>query len=204
MFTGLISDVGTVMKVDTGRAAKRFTIRSAYEARSIALGASIAHDGVCLTVTDIAKMSEGSEFQVEVSDATLAVTTLSEWTQGRAVNLERSLAFGEELGGHLVTGHVDAVGSVAELSEEGGSWQIRFRMPREIAPFVAKKGSIAVQGVSLTVNAVTADSFAANIIPHTLDMTNLRFLKIADRVNLEIDLIARYVARQREFEETPS
>jgi riboflavin synthase len=204
MFTGLISDVGTIASIETGRTARRFEVISSYEAATIALGASIAHDGVCLTVTDSAPDEAGVRYCVEVSEETLRVTTLGDWKVGWRVNLERSLALGAELGGHLVTGHVDGLGRVLAVDAESGSWQIRFAMPLSLAPLIARKGSVAVQGVSLTVNDVTQTEFAVNIIPHTLEATNLRFIEHGAAVNLEVDLIARYIARQREFEESSS
>lgn len=202
MFTGLISAIGEISAVEKGRTAQRFTIDCEYDPAGIALGASIAHDGCCLTVTEVRAHEHGSRYDVEVSEETLRVTALGHWSIGTRVNLERSLRLGDELGGHLVTGHVDGVGVLESRVEEAGSWQMRFAAPQALMGFIARKGSIAVQGVSLTVNEATRDRFAVNIIPHTADHTTLGAMDAGARVNLEVDLIARYIQRQREFAET--
>jgi riboflavin synthase len=192
MFTGIVSDLGTVAARDGGR----FTIRCGYPAESIALGASIACDGVCLTAIAVAaEAGGGSTFTVDVSNETLARTTLDEWQPGRRVNLERALRAGEELGGHLVAGHVDGVGRIVGMREDGESRRFTVEAPVELAPFIAPKGSVALDGISLTVNEVAGSRFGINIIPHTLTHTTLGARKPGDRVNLEVDLIARYVAR---------
>ncbi|HWE16339.1 MAG TPA: riboflavin synthase [Hyphomicrobiaceae bacterium] len=192
MFTGIISDIGTVTARDGGR----FTIRCRYSPESIALGASIACDGACLTAVEVAAVAEGgSIFTVDVSNETLARTSLDEWRPGRRVNLERALRAGEELGGHLLAGHVDGVGRIVDMHADGDSRRITVELPSHLAPYIATKGSVALDGISLTVNEVTQDRFGINVIPHTLTHTTLGARKPGERVNLEVDLIARYVAR---------
>ncbi|MBT5434648.1 MAG: riboflavin synthase, partial [Rhodospirillaceae bacterium] len=170
MFTGIVSDVGTVAQTER-RGDVRFTIETAYDLESIAIGASISCSGVCLTVVE----KGANDFAVDVSAETLSRSTLGNWKDGSRINLERSLAMGDELGGHLVSGHVDALGKVVSLEAEGDSVRFTFHAPAEIAPFVAEKGSIAIDGCSLTVNAVEDDadgcSFGINIIPHTQEVT---------------------------------
>jgi riboflavin synthase len=195
MFTGIISDIGTVAAREGGR----FAIRCGYPAQGIAVGASIACDGACLTATQVrAKPGGGSIFAVDVSNETLARTTLDEWEQGRRINLERALRAGEELGGHLLAGHVDGVGRIVDLRADGDSCRFRIQAPAELARYIASKGSVALDGISLTVNEIDGDQFGINIIPHTLTHTTLGARKPGDRVNLEVDLIARYVARLME------
>jgi riboflavin synthase len=195
MFTGIITDIGTLLERDGGR----FRVRSSYAAASIALGASIACDGACLTAVEVAAVPEGgSIFTVDVSNETLSKTTLDEWEPGRRVNLERALRAGEELGGHLVAGHVDGVGRIVDMRADGDSRRITVEVPSHLAPYIAPKGSMALDGISLTVNEVAHDRFGINIIPHTLTHTTLGARKPGDRVNLEVDLIARYVARLME------
>ncbi len=191
MFTGIISDLGTVAVRDGGR----FTIRCGYAAESIALGASIACDGTCLTAVEVAPDAGGSGFVVDVSNETLGKTTLDEWQRGRRVNLERALRAGDELGGHLVAGHVDGVGRIVDMRADGDSRRFTVEAPVELARYIASKGSVALDGISLTVNEVVGNRFGVNIIPHTLTHTTLGARKPGDRVNLEVDLIARYVAR---------
>jgi riboflavin synthase len=194
MFTGIVTDLGRVRDVrDTAR-DRRFEISTQYDLADVAIGASISHSGCCLTVVE-----KGWDwFAVEVSGETLSATTLGAWTIGHPVNLERAARLGDELGGHIVSGHVDGVGEVLSVTPEGGSHRIRLRAPRPLHRFIAPKGSIALDGVSLTVNAVEDDVFGVNIIPHTWDATTLGRLFAGAQVNLEIDLIARYVARWRE------
>ena len=194
MFTGIITDVGRVRAVRDTNRDRRFEIETAYEVAGIDIGASISHSGCCLTVVE-----KGPDwFAVEVSGETLAVTTLSDWAPGAPVNLERASRVGDELGGHIVSGHVDGLGIVESVIAEGGSHRVRVRAPRPLHRFIAPKGSIAVEGVSLTVNEVQDDIFGVNIIPHTWDVTTLGRLKAGARVNLEIDVLARYVARWQE------
>lgn len=198
MFTGLITDVGRVRAVrrpPQGQAGDlRFEIDSGFDPATLAVGASIACAGVCLTAVAL----DGSRFAVDVSAETLSKTTLGDWTEGTRVNLERSLRLGDELGGHLVYGHVDAVARVAEVRAEGDSWRYLFELPAELARFVAPKGSIALDGVSLTVNEVEGARFGVNIIPHTLQVTTFQDRPAGSRLNCEVDMLARYVARQLE------
>jgi riboflavin synthase len=195
VFTGLVSDVGEVVARDGGR----FTIRSGYGAQSIALGASIAHDGCCLTAIDVRADGQGSVYELDVSNETLSKTTLGDWTPGRRVNLERSLKAGDELGGHIVMGHVDGVAIITDIRPDGESRRFTLEAPAELARFIASKGSVALDGTSLTVNEVEARRFGINLIPHTLAVTTWGDKRVGDRINLEIDPLARYVARLLEM-----
>lgn len=195
MFTGIITDVGQIRRVAQA-GDLRVEIETAYDAAGIAIGASIACDGVCLTV--VAKGSDAAGrnwFAVDVSAETISKTNAGRWKQGARVNLERALKIGDELGGHIVSGHVDGKASVESVMPEGDSRRIRFRVPEALKKYIAPKGSIAVDGVSLTVNEVDDAVFGVNIIPHTAAVTTLGALKAGDPVNIEIDLLARYVAR---------
>lgn len=200
MFTGIITDLGALQDV-TKRGDTRFTISTGYDVTGIDIGASIACSGACLTVVDKGTSSGKSWFAVDVSGETLARTSLGSWHAGRAINLERALRVGDELGGHIVTGHVDGVGHVKSIAEEGGSRRIVIAAPRTLAGYIASKGSIAVDGVSLTLNEVEdqveAVVFGLNIIPHTLVHTSLGHSAPGDAVNLEIDILARYIARMQ-------
>jgi riboflavin synthase len=198
MFTGIISDLGTVAARDGGR----FTIRCGYAADSIALGASIACDGACLTAVAVESAAGGCTFSADVSNETLSKTTLDEWEPGRRVNLERALRAGEELGGHLVAGHVDGVARIIDMRDDGQSRRFMVEAPPHLARFIARKGSVALDGISLTVNQAALTRFGINIIPHTLTHTTLGARKPGDRVNLEVDQIARYVARLIDLERT--
>ena len=200
MFTGIVTAKGRVRSI-SGTDIVRFEIEAPYDAEGIAMGASIAHAGACLTVVEKENTETGCWYAVEVSPETLRLTTLGELKQGSAVNLERALAIGEELGGHLVTGHVDGVGEVLDRRMEGDWIVFTVKPPAGLNKFIAKKGSITVAGVSLTVNDVTADSFDLMIIPHTAEVTTLGQLQAGHRVNLEVDLMARYAARLTEFAE---
>ena len=193
MFTGIVTHLGRIRDVE-GKADRRLWIASGLDYDAVPLGASVAHDGVCLTVVEKA---EGAHL-VEASAETLARTTLGDWRAGRAVNLETSLKLGDELGGHFVFGHVDAVAEIREIDPVGDSWRLAVALPPALAPMVAEKGSIAVDGISLTVNAVRADRFELMIVPYTWDHTTLAERTAGDRVNLEADMLARYVARQLE------
>jgi riboflavin synthase len=194
MFTGIVTEVGRVRAVRDTNRDRRFEIASGFDLAGVDIGASISHAGVCLTVVE-----KGADwFAVEVSGETLAVTTLGDWHEGRRVNLERAAKVGDELGGHIVSGHVDGIGEVVGVEEEGGSHRVRIRVPKPLHRFIAPKGSITVEGVSLTVNEVEDDVFGVNLIPHTWDVTTLGELKPGSRVNLEIDMLARYLARWRE------
>ncbi|MGZ5986901.1 MAG: riboflavin synthase [Caulobacteraceae bacterium] len=194
MFTGIITDVGRVRSVKQTDRDRRYEIETAYDLAGVDIGASISHSGCCLTVVE---KGEGW-FAVEVSGETLAKTTLGAWAAGDPVNLERAAKLGDELGGHIVSGHVDGVGEVVSVRAEGGSHRIRIRAPAPLHRFIAPKGSISVEGVSLTVNEVEGEVFGVNIIPHTWDVTTLGRLQPRAKVNLEIDVVARYVARWQE------
>ena len=199
MFTGIVTDVGEVKSL-AGEADRRITLRSAYPPEELALGASVACSGVCLTVTEKGSDAAGHWFAVDASAETLRVTTLGGWKAGTKVNLERALKVGDELGGHIVSGHVDGVGRLEAVEPEAHSQRLSFSLPKALSHFVAQKGSIAIDGVSLTVNAVKANRFEVNIIPHTLGVTTLGRLKPGDAVNIEIDVMARYLARLAERE----
>ncbi len=201
MFTGIITDIGTIQSVEP-RGDLRITIGTGYDTAGLAIGASVACSGVCLTV--VAKAP--GAFSVDVSGETQACTATGQWTAGRRLNLERALKVGDELGGHIVTGHVDAVGQILGVCPEGDSHRIGIAVPASLAPFIAAKGSVAIDGVSLTVNAVTdqADGsahFAVNIIPHTAQWTTFDTVKAGDTVNIEIDTLARYLSRMRQVME---
>ena len=195
MFTGIITDLAEVASVDLNAARDaRFEIVTHYDLSTVPVGASIAHNGVCLTV--VAKT--GNRYAVEVSAETLSKTTLGSWTAGRKINLERPLSLGDELGGHMVSGHVDGVAKVISIAPDGASKRFVFEAPKELARFIASKGSVALDGVSLTVNEVNGARFGINVIPHTQEVTTFGTLSVGDPVNLEIDLLARYVARLSE------
>jgi riboflavin synthase len=194
MFTGIITDVGRVRAVRETNRDRRFEIETAFDLASLDIGASVSHAGCCLTVVE----KGAGWFAVEVSGETLSLTTLADWTKGRPVNLERAARVGDELGGHIVSGHVDGIGEVLSVENEGGSHRVRIRVPKPLHRLIAPKGSITVEGVSLTVNEVEDDVFGVNLIPHTWDVTTLGTLKPGARVNLEIDMLARYLARWRE------
>ena len=200
MFTGIITDIGTVKSVTRGTGGHsksvwggdtRMDIACAYDTSTIDIGASISHAGACMTVIE----KGPGWYAFEVSDESLDKTTMSEWVAGRKINLERALTGADELGGHLVTGHVDGVGTLMGRTEIAGSLKLDFSAPDHIAFGIAPKGSITVDGVSLTVNDASGSTFSVNIIPHTAQATTLGGLQPGDEVNLEIDLIARYVAR---------
>ena len=195
MFTGIVTDIGKIVSVEkTGDT--RVVIECRYDADDIDIGASIACSGVCLTVTDRSSTDDGlCRFGVDASAETLAKTTLGAWKEGSRINLERSLRLGDEMGGHLVSGHVDGVAEILSIAPEGDSMRFRFRAPDELAPYVARKGSVALDGTSLTVNDVEGSEFGVNIIPHTLDVTTWGLARAGSEVNIEIDLLARYVER---------
>ena len=194
MFTGIVTDVGRVRAIRDTNRDRRFEIETAFDVAGIAMGASIACSGCCLTVVD----KGDGWFAAEVSGETLGATTLAGWGAGTGVNLERAARAGDELGGHIVSGHVDGVGEVLSIEPEGGSHRVRIRASRPLHRYIAPKGSIAVEGVSLTVNEVEDDVFGVNIIPHTWEVTTLGRLKPGAGVNLEIDMLARYLARWQE------
>jgi riboflavin synthase len=193
MFTGIVTDVGRIERLER-RGDLRARIATAYDTATIDPGASIACDGACLTAVALGP----GWFEVDASAETLSKTTLGEWTEGRAVNLERALRVGDELGGHIVSGHVDGVATVVTLRPEGDSLRVTLEAPEELARFVAPKGSVALDGTSLTVNEVEGARFGINLIPHTRAVTRWGEAREGDRVNLEIDTLARYVARLAE------
>jgi riboflavin synthase len=190
MFSGIVTDLGQVRRVRRGEIVD-LIIATAFDTAAIPIGASIACSGACLTVVAV----EPGAFSVQASAETLACTTIGEWQEGTPVNLERSLRLGDELGGHLVLGHVDGLARIVERRPEAESVRFLFEAPEELARFIAPKGSVALDGVSLTVNEVAGSRFGVNIIPHTLSCTNFGQAVPGQRMNLEIDLIARYVAR---------
>lgn len=195
MFTGIVTDVGRVRGIahdgDT-----RFEITTAYDMATVEIGASIANSGVCLTVIETGP----DWYAVQASGETLSKTTLGGWSVGSRVNLERALKVGDELGGHIVSGHVDGVGEVVSVKDEGESKRFVFRVPASLKNFMATKGSVAIDGVSLTVNEVEGDTFGVNIIPHTQQVTLFGEYRVGTKVNVEIDMLARYVARLIEKE----
>ncbi len=193
MFTGIVTDIGRVRAIEQ-RGDTRLIIETAYDTATIALGASIAHSGACLTVVDKAP----GWFAVEASAETLACTTLGDWREGTPINLERAMKVGDELGGHIVSGHVDGVGQVITRRAEGDSVRFTFEVPRDLSRFIAEKGSVALNGVSLTVNEVDGNHFGVNLIAHTLSHTTFGTSEPGTRVNVEIDMLARYVARLTE------
>jgi riboflavin synthase len=198
MFTGIITDLGRIRSVEQ-RGDLRLTIDCGYDMAGVAVGASIACSGCCLTVVD----KGGNWFAVDASAETISKTAQGGWTEGRKLNLERALKIGDELGGHIVTGHVDGVGSVERITPEGDSHRVDIRVTAEVAPYIAAKGSVTVDGVSLTVNSVVdnADAsatFGLNIIPHTWDVTAFGDLAVGQAVNIEIDVLARYLSRMQE------
>ncbi|WP_267348007.1 riboflavin synthase [Sphingomonas sp. GM_Shp_2] len=202
MFTGIVTDIGIIDAVES-RGDTRVRISTAYDMGSVDLGASIACSGVCLTVVDKSAPGAPGWFAVDVSGETISRTAADQWTNGRHLNLERAMKLGDELGGHIVTGHVDGVGTVVSVAEEGGSHRVFVRVPAELAPFVATKGSVTIDGVSLTVNSVEdgADGTVVglNIIPHTAAVTTLGTVAEGQAVNVEIDVLARYLQRMEHY-----
>ncbi|GAA6207158.1 riboflavin synthase [Cognatishimia sp. WU-CL00825] len=194
MFTGIITDIGEVRSLEQ-RGDLRARIACAYDTSTIDMGASIASDGVCLTVIAL-----GDDwYDVEISAETVSKTNLSNWVAGKRVNLERALKVGDELGGHIVSGHVDGVAKVVAMMDEGDSTRVTLRAPKALARFIAPKGSVALNGTSLTVNDVDDCEFGINFIPHTKEMTTWGDVSVGDEINLEIDTLARYVARLAEM-----
>ncbi|MBA4326106.1 MAG: riboflavin synthase [Rhodobacter sp.] len=198
MFTGIVTDVGRIVETRaTGDLRARIATR--YDVGGIDIGASIACDGVCLTVVALGDQPE-NWFDVEISAETVSKTNLGGWVSGKRVNLERALKVGDELGGHIVSGHVDGLAEVVKVAPEGGSVRVTFRAPEALAKFIAPKGSVALNGTSLTVNEVAGAEFGVNLIPHTQEVTTWGEVAVGDRVNLEVDTMARYVARLREYD----
>lgn len=199
MFTGLISDVGRIERIETKGALRRMRVTSRYKPDSIALGASIACNGPCLTVVASGAEDGGSWFDVEVGAETLARTTAESWIVGTTLNLERSLKIGDELGGHIVTGHVDGVAEIIAVDPFDGMSRFAIRAPDQLARFIAEKGSIALDGTSLTVNSIEGSILSVLLIPHSLAATTWGERGVGDRLNLEVDLMARYAARLSSF-----
>jgi riboflavin synthase len=195
MFTGIITAVGDVVAVERRNGLMRLTVESSYDPAGVAIGASICHDGCCLTVVETASVKGGMRHVVEVAPESLALTTLGNVREGVKINLERALRAGDELGGHIVSGHVDGIGRVAEVRADGEGWRVSIDAPEALAPLIAPKGSITIDGVSLTVNEVEGARFGVLLIPHTWAVTTLNRLKPGDTVNLEADMLARYVSR---------
>lgn len=198
MFTGIVTDIGRIARLERRGALTRARIACAYPASSIALGASIACNGACLTATAVGEADEATWFDVDMGAETLARTTAAGWAEGDRLNLERALKIGDELGGHLVSGHVDGIADILEVAPFDGMTRFRLRAPHELARFIAVKGSVTLDGVSLTVNEVEGDTFSTLLIPHTLAVTTWGARRTGERVNLEVDLMARYAARLSE------
>ena len=196
MFTGIITDVGEVVSIEDQGSAKRIAIACLYPLDSIPIGASISNAGICLTVTTLsARGNRETLFSVDASAETIARTTMGAWQPGQKVNLERALRIGDELGGHIVSGHVDGVAEIVSRAERDGTAQFVFRAPPELSKFIAEKGSVALDGTSLTVNGVDGDTFTVTLIPHTLAVTTWGNARPGQRVNIEVDTMARYAAR---------
>ena len=200
MFTGIVTDIGTIAKI-TQTGDTRFDVLTAYDTDTIDLGASISHSGVCLTVIEKGKGTDGDWFAVEASKETRDVTSAGTWQEGTKLNLERALKMGDELGGHIVSGHVDGLVEITAITPEGDSQRYSFKTTPEIMPFIAPKGSVTLDGTSLTVNEVEGLTFGVNLIPHTQEVTTWGLSQVGDIVNLEIDVLARYVARLKQAEE---
>lgn len=197
MFTGIITDIGRVLELEQ-KGDLRARIGTAYDVGGIDIGASIACDGVCLTVIALGREPQ-NWFDVQISAESVSKTTVGAWTAGTRINLERALKVGDELGGHIVSGHVDGVAEVVSVRPEGDSTRVTFRAPEALAGFIAPKGSVALNGTSLTVNEVEGTDFGVNFIPHTQVATTWGAVAEGDRVNLEVDTMARYVARLRDW-----
>ena len=199
MFTGLVTDVGLLLAVEPRGDLKRLRLASHYPAGSLTMGASVAHNGVCMTLVGFGPRAEGDGYaswhEVDAAAETLAVTTAGLWVAGSRINLERSLKIGDELGGHMVSGHVDGVAKIIERRDFDGMAHFDIETPKQLAKFIAEKGSVALNGTSLTVNKVAGNRFTILLIPHTLEVTNWGGLQTGDTINLEVDTMARYAAR---------
>jgi riboflavin synthase len=195
MFTGLISDIGEVLYTEDEGQLRRLRLACGYDAASIAIGASLAHAGVCLTIVNVGRSGARTMIEADVGAETLALTTAKSWRQGIKLNLERSLRLGDELGGHMVSGHVDGVAEVRSREDFDGMAKFTFRAPAALAKFIAQKGSVALDGTSLTVNSVEGDVFSVLLVPHTLAVTTWGGRRAGDFVNIEVDQMARYAAR---------
>jgi len=202
MFTGIVTDIGEVISRHEHEGVTRFAIACRYDAETIDLGASIACGGPCLTVTEVRRHNDGrTAFTVDATGETLARTTVGDWLAGTRINLERALRQGDELGGHVVTGHIDAVATVVGVDRDGESTRFTFEVPAPLHRFIAEKGSVCLDGTSLTVNGVDGNRFWVTLIPHTLQVTTWGDRRSGDRINLEVDLMARYVARLKDTED---
>lgn len=199
MFTGIITDVGNLLSVEPRGELRRLSIASSFPAGDIALGASIACSGTCLTVVEVSHADRGAIFEVDAAAETLARTSVSKWGVGERINLERALKIGDELGGHIVTGHVDGMARIISRDDFDGMARFWVEAPHDLSRFIAQKGSVTLDGVSLTVNDVEGDRFSVLIIPHTLSVTTFGARKAGDALNLEVDLMARYAARLSEY-----
>ena len=200
MFTGIITDIGTLKVLEKMEQGKRFTVHTAFDIETIDLGASIAHSGICLTVTDKSDDPADPWYQVEAWEEALRLSTLGSWEPGQSINLERSLKMGDELGGHLVSGHGDGKAAIVDIRPEGQATRFFVRAPEQLAKFIAPKGSVTLDGASLTVNSVDGATFDILLIKHTLEVTTWGTIKIGDNVNIEIDQMARYAARLSQFD----
>src|ERR1043165_1690424 len=199
MFTGIVTDVGEVVaSEERAEGLRRLTIACSYDRASIDIGASIACSGVCMTVVETGRSGDRDTFSVDAAAETLRLTTVGRWQTGARINLQRSLKVGDEPGGHLVSGHVDGLAELVSRDDMTDMAKLTLRVPKPLAKFIAQKGSVALDGVSLTVNEVTADTFSVLIIPHTLSVTTFGALKTGDAINLEVDVMARYAARLME------
>ncbi len=201
MFTGIITDIGTIQSVEQ-RGDLRLVIGTAYDVEGIAIGASIACSGACMTVVDKGVTDGAGWFAIDMSAESVARTAAGLWVEGGRLNLERAAKLGDELGGHIVTGHVDGVGEIVVVRAEGDSMRLTVAVPADLAPYIAPKGSITLDGISLTVNEVTDEggpTFGLNIIPHTAEWTTLGGAQVGRQVNLEIDILARYLKRMRDY-----
>ncbi|ATO57301.1 riboflavin synthase [Bartonella sp. 1-1C] len=200
MFTGIVTDIGCIEDIQPLKQGMRLNISTHYDVESLEIGASIACSGICLTIVERAlKPIDSHWFIVEAWEEALRLTNLAQWTKGTLINLERSLRLGDEMGGHLVFGHIDGLAEIIEKKNEGGATRFRLQVPMQLAPFIAEKGSIALNGTSLTVNYVENNIFDVLIIRHTLEMTTWGHADVGDQVNLEVDQLARYVARLSNF-----
>ncbi|MCD2177263.1 riboflavin synthase [Rhizobium sp. C1] len=200
MFTGIVTDVGKVDRITPLAEGIRLRVATAYDPKTIDIGASISHSGVCLTVVTLPEAGSNERwYEVEAWEEALRLTTISSWKEGARVNLERALKIGDELGGHIVSGHVDGMAEIVAIELEGDATRFRLRVPEAFARFVAPKGSVALDGTSLTVNAVSGCDFDILLIRHTLEVTTWGERKVGDKVNFEIDTMARYAARLAEF-----
>lgn len=202
MFTGIVTDIGEVSEIKKLDEGALVRIQTAYDPKTIEIGASIACSGVCLTVTRLPDHDSNARwFEVEAWEEALRLTTISEWKAGRKINLERSLKLGDEMGGHLVSGHIDGMAEIIRVKNEGEAVRFTIRAPEALAPFIAQKGSVALDGTSLTVNGVSGNEFDVLLIRHSLEVTTWGARQVGDKINIEIDQLARYAARLAQFKQ---